>query len=275
MDTPPHSRQPALVRVFAEFALLPDLLHEYRRQPDGSVGRWTSLLGRIGYNEDHVDDRHLPGGVDLTAYMAEDAMRLCERIRLVHGGLTVAGTRLANLAVTPVKERNAASYRTLTDTLALQIQQHYLGIDGLVVTQVLQSASAMVGASPHPWRRTLGGLLLVELETLLHQSFMDAARASALVSDLPRIRTRARDALLREAVPDAVNPRGGVYPEALADAVTAVHVSDPDLGRRSTLTTTELRATAMALTFAQLLVEAQYGFLIQFLRPWVPRSDGR
>ena len=270
-----HVEHPALVDAFAEFALLPDLLHAYRMRPDDWLGHWTALLDRTGYNQDHIDDRHIPDGAPLTTHLAADAMRLCRRIRLIDDRLTAVGTRLANIGVTPIAEREAAAYRTLTNVLSVQIQRCYLGIDGLVVTHLLQSASAAVASNAHPWCRVLGGLLLVEMETLLHHGFTDAARASALVSDLPKIRTRARDALLREAVPDAVNPRGGVYPEALADAVAAVHLSDPDLGRRSTLTTTELRATAMLFTFAQLLVEVQHGFLVQFLRPWVPASDGR
>ena len=275
MDGTSPGTQPPLVRAFVELGLLPDLLHAYRLWPDEWLARWTALLDETGYSEDHVDDRHVAGDIDLTTYMAQDAMGLCRRIQLVDRRLTAVGRDLANIALTPARQRDAAAYQTLAARLAHQIQRHYLGANGLAVAHLLQSASAVLASPAYPWRRTLGGLLLVEMEALVHAAFHDAARANTLVSELPEIRTRARNALLREKVPDAVNPRGGVFPEVLADAVAALHLSDPRLVQQSTLTTTELRATAITLTFAELLVEVQYGFVVHVLRPSVPSGHGR
>ena len=57
----------------------------------------------------------------------------------------------------------------------------------------------------------------------------------------------------------------------MADVLSELHWSDPTLAQSSQLTSTELKATAMAMTFSQLLshtVEEP-----QVLQPWLPSAN--
>ena len=55
------------------------------------------------------------------------------------------------------------------------------------------------------------------------------------------------------------------YPSLVAE----VHWSRPDLAQGSPLTVTGLRATAMALTFSQLVAQTLKTLPLQVLRPWL------
>ena len=270
----PLDRRGGLVRCFAEFPLLPDLLRadlESSDVPDD----WARLLHEHGYNRDHVEDQDIPASMTLPEFMAQDALRLCRWIRLIDpdGDLTAAGRRLRDIAATPFADRERRESFALTRTLAVQIQQFYLGENGIPLAGVLQAASAVLASHGHLWPGGLQGLLLVEADALLHWGFADASAAQALVHRLPVVRREVLDAL--QWIPDAVDEHGVVVPEVAAETLAEVHWSRAELARDSELTITELRATAMAMTFAQLLSQTLMSLPLQVLRPWVPPDYGR
>lgn len=264
------TRHGGLVRCFTEFSLLPDLLGAYRPSDsrDAVVEGWGRLLDDVGYNADHVEDRFIPEGQTLTRFIAEDALQLCERISLIgsRGAVTPAGRPLISIARKPYAERGADESQALTKTLARQIQFHYRGHGGLRLTELLQRASVVLASHGQPWLPILGGLLLAEMDTLLHWGLLDAVVAERLARRLASLRQRAIDAM-RE-VPAALNNRGRIKVSAIVEVVSEMHWRDPALAQGSGLTTTELKATAMALAFSQLLSHTLRHPEIQVLKPW-------
>ena len=91
----------------------------------------------------------------------------------------------------------------LTRILALQTQTRYRGANDLRLTDLLQGASAVLASHGQPWSLILRGLLLAEMDTLLHWGFTDAATAESLARRLPSFRQRVIDAMRR--VPDAAS----------------------------------------------------------------------
>ena len=263
-----------LVRGFAEFARLPDLLHAY--QPDTDVmAAWVQTLDEIGYNADHVEDQYIPDDMTLTAFMAADALRFCHWIRLIgpRGALTRAGRTIAQIGDTPFRDRNADHARHLSKHLAVQIQTHYRGAGDLSLTDLLQGVSAVMASYGQPWVATLGGLLLAEMDTLLHWGFEDAVIAERLGRRMPAFRNRVIAALTE--VSDSPDDGDAVTATAIARTTTEFHWRDPTLAQRSELTPTELKATAIALSFSQLLSHTLTASPpVQVLRPWVRSEYG-
>ena len=262
------------MRCFAEFSLLPDLLSIYRPEftRDEVVEHWGRLLDDIGYNADHVENRFVPNGMTLTGFMADDALRFCHWIYLIgpRGALTPPGRQVAGLARKPLEDRGEEESRRLTRTLAIQTQHLYRGADGLRLTDLLQGACAVLASHGQPGRPILRGLLLAEMDTLLHWGFIDAATAESLARRMSSFRQRVIDAM-REVREDA--PRTGEEEAAIAmaDIVSELHWRDPILAQSSQLTSTELKATAMAMTFSQLLAHTLEE--PQVLRPCVPIAN--
>ena len=265
-----------LARCFAEFYLLPDLLDRYadgrrtRTDPD-----WAQLLDAMGYNADHVEDRFIPDGTTLTEFIAEDAERFCRRIGLIgpRGGLSPAGRRLVRIARVPLEERGEREARELTNVLAEKIQEHYLGHRDLPITTLLQAASAALASHGHAWPNGLNGLLLVEMESLLKWGFGDADEAQRLVHRLPKVRREVIRAFGED--PEVAEGRYTISAVDVADLLAEVHWNRSELALGSDLTVMELRATAMALTFAQLLSQTVVSSPVQVLQPWVGSGNGR
>ena len=264
----------ALVRVFAEFAPLPDLLRSFS-EGFGTVGDWAGMLDEFGYNGDHVEDDHIPDGMSLTEFMAADALRFCRWIALIgpRGGLTRPGRRLSRIAAVPHRDRDQNANRTLTRTLAIQIQHRYRGESDVPLTDLLQSASTVLASHGHLWPEGLEGLLLLEMETLLHWGFINAAAAERLVHRLAEVRREVVVALRQD--PEVRAGRESVDASVVADVLAEVHWARDELAQNSDFTITGLRATAMAMTFAQLLADTLVDLPLQVLIPWMPLGHGR
>ena len=263
-----------LVRCFAEFARLPDLLHAYR--PDTDVlAVWVQTLDEIGYNADHVEDRYIPDGMTLTAFMAADALRFCHWIHLIgpRGALTQAGRAAAQIGNTPLRDRDEGHARRLSRLLAGYIQAYYRGADNLPLTDLLQSVCAAMASYGRNWPPALGGLLLAEMDTLLHWGFEDAVIAERLGRRMPVFRNRVMAALAE--VSGSSDDGEAVTANEIAQATTEYHWRNPTLAQSSELTPTELKATAIALSFSQLLSHTHtVSPPVQVLRPWVRSEYG-
>ena len=257
-----------LVQCFVEFTLLPDLLDAY--QPDAeNIPTWMRILEENDFNAYHVENEYIPEGLDLTEFMAVDALRFCRSYGLIgpRGALTRQGQRIANIAGTPTRQRGDRETRVLAQTLADQIQFRYRGEHEVYVTDLLQAASAILSSLGQPWDRVLGGLLLAELDTLLHWSATDGRIAESLVWRLPEIRSEVLGAIRQSQTPQERRRR--LDPFDVVQVLTEVHWSRPRLAQSSVLTTTELQATSMALSFAQLLSPTWMEPRLQVLRPLV------
>ena len=275
----PHlSRAGGVGGVFAEFAMLPDMLSHGLRGPV-TVADWTSHLARTGFNEDHLDEEDMPRNRSAHAgFIARDAIRFCEWLDLLSpaGELTAAGRRVAELAVLepPPPEGPDVGARELAAVLAVQLEQHYLGAGGLPLVRFLQDASADLAGDGHPWSGPVGGLLLAEVDTLLWWGFADAERAAEVARGLAGVRhrvlgllTEANEAFVLDPVEEA--PGLGHVPGAVSfsDAVAIWHYDKPELAAASDFSITEVRVTAMAMVFAELLAEKFWRFEISVLAP--------
>ena len=138
----------------------------------------------------------------------------------------------------------------------------------------LQDASADLALGGQPWSGRVDGLLLAEVDTLLWWGFADAERASEVAGELRGIRRRVLG-LLTEANPEFAmaaeeevasleNVPGAV---SFSDAVAIWHYDKPELAGASDFSITELRVTAMAMVFAELLSEKFWRFQISVLAP--------
>ena len=259
-----------LAKAFAEFSQLPDLLQAAASGADDDEA-WAKLLEAHGFNDGHVH----PGDLeDVTrsgraAFMARDARRLCERLELLTPrGLTEAGQRVAGVAATPIGERPSGAERAAAAVVGEQIRRHYVGANGLALVPLVQQASAEVAAAPQPLWADLPGLLLVEFGTLLYRGLVDAERALELVEELPHVRTEVAGRLERGGL-----PRRDFGPGTFADAIAFWHGGQDALGAPSTLTLTELRVTAMAMTWSGLLDEEFGDFEVSFLVPVAARAE--
>ena len=265
-------------KVFAEFAMLPDLLQRGLREPVTALD-WTSHLEQSGFDEDHLDLEDMPRDRSIHArFVAKDAIRFCEWLDLLapDGHLTAPGRRVAELAVleSPPREGPDVRSRELATVLAEQLQRHYLGAGGLPLVRFLQDASADLATRGQPWSGLVGGLLLAEVDTLLWWGFADAERASEVAGELAGVRHRVLG-LLTEAKPEFVmdteeevasleHVPGAV---SFSDAVAIWHYDKPELAGASDFSITELRVTAMAMVFAELLSERFWRFQISVLAP--------
>ena len=111
------------------------------------------------------------------------------------------------------------------------------------------------------------------METLLHWGFVNAAAAERLVHRLPEARREVIDALMQD--PEVRAGRESVDASVVADVLAEVHWGRSELALNSNFTITGLRATAMAMTFAQLLADTLATLPLQVLIPWMPLGHGR
>ena len=79
------TRQIGLVRWFADFSLLPDLL-ALRRDGARPLESWAELLADRGASLDHVDEEESIEQGTMWTLMAKDAWDLCERLGLLEFG---------------------------------------------------------------------------------------------------------------------------------------------------------------------------------------------
>ncbi len=272
-------RATGLGKAFAEFAALPDLLRLQAREHPGVQG-WARLLEEQGFNEDHLEQEDTPRmRQDLTAFVAKDAVRFCKRLQLLeeNGTLTVAGRQIAEFADEAASAGTAwddGPSDILADVLAEQIRRHYRGADDLELVGLLHEAGAALASGGQPWSGSIAGLLLVEVDTLLWWGFRDAERALRLTHALPDIRHQVLGrlagrgrALDWEMDGELTADRGRLGPVAFGDAVAIWHYDQPELSMKSRLSITELRVTAMAMVFAELLSEHFWRLQVSFLAP--------
>ena len=284
--------EPLLVRCFAEFDVLPDLLVRRLRHPNETeaetVDAWEQTLDELGCDIDHVEDDDIPGAMSLTAFMARDTLSFCRRIGLVdaRGALSAPGLFIARMGEMPYRQRPEEDSREMTRMLADGIHRGFLGADDLPLAGLLQRASAELASQHGLWPSELGGLLLSEVDALLRCGVVDSAKAEDLArSELAMMRVREFDALsslddslagdadflaLQAPLP---SPDDQPIEEQFTARLEAAYANDPRWAPGAPLTTTGLRATAMALVFAELL--ALGGLLMgpQVLCPWEAPED--
>ena len=303
MAEAPIERRGGLGKAFAEFTALPRLLKLQASDP-GNMKAWVRELKEWGFNEDHLEKEDIPRKrVDLAWFIAQDAMRFCEWLQLIYddGHLTPAGERVASLAdedededgypagsprrrrltsppSSPPLSRTEQS-RLLTAVLAEQMQRHYVGVDGLELVPLLQDACAALAADGQPWSGSVGGLLLAEVDTVLHWGFADAERAREVARELPNVRHEIMERLTN--ADGGFGPVGGgwfgsagglPWPMMFSDAVAIWHYYNPEFAMNSRLSITELRVTAMAMVFAELFAENFWEFQVSVLAPAGHRS---
>ena len=272
-----------LVRAFTEFELLPDLLARTPEAPApwtpgeetlgfglpetldeaAALESWTDYLDEFGANMDHAEPEDLPPDVVEERYVAEDAWRLANRLRWVTPtGLSAAGQRLAYIAERPLMRRTRSDNLNLIDTVARSVREWYVGGDGLEVVPLLQEGARMLGETQHVWASYIPGLLLVEFEALIHWAFARPSYAASLRDDLVTYRDVAMHPY--DAPSPDVDPDENL--RLHAEAVSRLYLQTEGLAARTDLTITEIRSTAMLLTFAGLLEELPLG-LVSYLTP--------
>ena len=257
----------ALVHCFAEFTLLPKLLDAQRRNPN-SPRAWMRVLDASGYNQSHIDNADMPPDPDTTSLMFNDAFRFGERIALTgrDGRLTENGTALADLSAVAFDELGPAGRELVYDTLAACIQNNYRGANGLRLIDLLQFACAVLTSHGHRQVPGPAGLLLAEMETLIHWGGMGEIEAYGSIDRLLNIRLEvARAASLQFG--DDQDDWGDDAWRTFGELVSDVHWSREALAAESTLLPTSLRATSMAITFAGLLRLSIRDPILQIFRP--------
>ncbi len=268
-----------LVRAFAEFELLPDLLARTpvpgpssiaQRGPPklidqaAALRRWTDILASAGANMDHAEPEDLPSGTARERFLAEDAWQLANRLGWVNpAALETPGRQLAYIAERPLMRRTRADHTTLLDTVARSVREEYVGAGGLEVVPLLQACARRLADTDHVWASYVPGLLLVEFEALIHWSFVEPDRALRLGENLVTWRDTA---MHRYDTPSPdVDPDDNLVTHA--DATARLYLETEELGGRTDLTLTEVRATSMLLTFAGLLDEHALGPVSYLLAP--------
>ena len=271
MDAQLGARPPpgALVKSFAEFPLIPDLLCLYDPEGGNWEKEWAHFMDMWQCDMDHIEDRHLPVGMAVIKGMVEDAFQFCRRIGLIgpRGGVSSAGRRLIELS-NRVQIGDSHHEHVLAKTLAIQIHSNFRGAGGLRITELVQAAATVLSSYAYDWPRGLEGLMLGELETLLHWGSIDATRAERLVHQLPEIRLETLEAIRRVPSREVMDEDGHLDSIIVATTLCEIHWSRDDLALNSELDTTSVRATAMALIYAQLVAETVIEKSLTVLRPW-------
>ena len=135
----------SLVRVFAEFSLLPDLLAKVSpRQQVQTLDVWRVFLQGSGVNTDHVEDEDIQEGLDEEHVMAMDVWALCKRLGLIlpNGQLSEEAQSLAKLSERPVYYRTNRDYPAVSRVLARKIAEQFRGVNGLPIVNLLQDCGA-------------------------------------------------------------------------------------------------------------------------------------
>ena len=257
-----------LARFFADFGLLPDLLalRPARDDPQfDKTGRpifmfmrpevdeeltarkWTRLLEDTKLNTDHIEPEDRPNAYVFHTVLAEDARQLARRLRLIEGkSLSETGRRLAGIGERPWDERTEADDHTVEATIEACVREYYVCVGGLDVVDLLTGGAERLAQTDHIWASYVPGLLLAEFEALIHWAFKDRNVATSIRDELVQLRDVA---MHRHG-----QPSPDVAPEEnlirLADATTALYYDTEELAGRTELTITEVRSTAMLLTYA-------------------------
>ena len=239
-----------LVLRFADFHLLPDLLKFVTGLTEAeTIDVWAGFLDEADCNTDHIDEY----GEESPARLAEDAYRMSKGLELVsNDALTDAGDEIAQLAAIPLITRSEQHDLVLQEVLADQIMSCYFN-PSLSLAQLLQTgASHLANGQPCP------GLFLVEVQALIELAHRKTDLAENWIDDVVSIREAAVGVYEGSNIDvDALEEVLGTDEAArfldqieLADAVTEYSLEEMDL---SHMTMTELRATAMLLTFSGFL----------------------
>ena len=150
-----------LVRAFADFEMLPDLLVRTSGTPalfgvgpsilsdeEAVLDRWQRALFEMDPNMDHAEPEDLPDDVSIERFLAQDALSLSRRLGLIVGAkLSMSAVGVLNIGKRFPDNRDDEDYEQVQDTLAEAIRDRYVGRDGLeVVPLVLEGR----GAWPRP-----------------------------------------------------------------------------------------------------------------------------
>ena len=258
----PVDPQTGLARVFAEFALLSDLL-ALAEPGDGPPPSWRGLLDTEGFTVDHIYDEDMPPDADIPATMAEDAWRVAEWLELVGpDGLTPSGRVLALIADLEPTARTEAIWRPVENVLQDQIRAFYLGADGTNIVDLVQTAARTLETVEGEWASFCPGLLHVEFEALIYLAQTNPARAVALLDELEQNRA--------DAMRDARGPFDGVINllnmTVHADAVSLYYLDQlPAHVDDTVLSLTASQATALLFVFCGLLEAPEPMLPIQYL----------
>ena len=277
-----------LVRAFADFDVLPDLLSRtpdpmagIRIGPDelgrglpplidenATVDVWAGFIADYGPNVDNVEPEDLPDEVPRHRYLASDAWQLANRLGwAVPTGLSPVGRRVARIAERPLERRTHSDDMTLMDAVSRSVRERYVGENGLDVVPLLQEGARRLADTDHIWASYIPGLMLVEFEALIHWAFARPDYARRLCEGLVQYRDVAMHRY-EQPSPD-VDPDDNLLLHA--EATSRLYLETEELAARTDLTITEVRTTAMLLTYAGLLDE-QYLDLVNYL---VPPGRGR
>ena len=249
---PPH-----LVGLFTDISLLPDLL--VRDGPD-----WAAFLSGQGANLDHVDDDDIPAG-DIYEQMRRDALQFAWRIELVGELKTQAGESITSttpkgevirqLGKSPPDSRSEEDDRRLSETLAGQIEKHYLGDKGISLIHILQDGARRMAGTRGTWAGYCPGLLLGEARRLIGAASADKDEVERLVGELVRIRIHVADEAGMRA-PDRARTRMQNVID-YADAINAHHIRAIEASMEEgmpSISMTAARSTAILLAYVGLLV---------------------
>ncbi len=286
----PIADQCLLVKLFAEFDLLPDLLsiaEDMREEaadeapgaldPDlllpldeaAVIDRWERFLAKAPANLDHIE----PFDYTLTnrsyRHFARDVMEFARQVNWVEAP-TVQSKVLSDIGRRGWEDRTQETEQTIEQALRGSVQVHYRGRDGESVVDLLQTGAALLAASTDPCATVLPGLLLIEFWALIYWAFRSPGRASQLRERLVANRQRAIH------LHGGDFPGGDVYMDQtfLADATGSLYLGEPQLAARTGLNITGARSTAMLLTYCRLLHEDCQGPVSYYIFRPRARADG-
>ena len=249
-DEPEHS----LVRVFAEFSLLPDLLAMVSPgQRDQTLGRWLEFFPDIGVKTDHVEDEDIPVDLeDEDQFMVIDVWELCNRFGLIlpNCQLSTEAQSLAQQSVTPINARTDEEYLAVANVLARQTRELFRGVNDLSIVDLLQDCARALQNSDSAWVSLCPGLLLVEVLYLIEIAHTDINLARQQEVQL----VAQRDSIMQDI--DMSDPTPGNEIDDMldhSDAVTDYYLTELQRIGQQEMTLTALRATTMLLTYARLL----------------------
>ena len=276
----PVDRRYGLTLVFAEYSLLPDLLARVPRVPGLEVPEsWRQFLREHECNVNHTEEERIGDSGAIADGMAADAWRLARGLELVREeGLTALGADLARLADTPLDDLTERDDQALRTLLAEQLVDCYLS-GGPSIARLLQEGARGIEGSE--LAQYCPGVLLIEVQALIVLAHTNPARAR----EWPESFLRIRDAAVQTyPMPDTSDEDwaqleemlGGDVADAFhwriahADAITNYYLADLELAG---MTLTEVRSTAMLLTFSDLLQERELLGPVQYLS--APPTGGK
>ena len=248
-----------LVRAFAEFDALPDLL-AIVESGAGPPQSWVDLLTANSFTIDHIYDEDLPPNPNVPAIMAGDAWRLAEWLELVGpDGLADAGRAITSIAGVETASRTEAAWAPVDNVLADQIRALYLGADGTNVVDLVQAGARRLAAAEVDY---FPGLLHVEFEALIHLAQTNPPRAVALLDELEQNRIDAMS-----GVPGPFAGVGELLNATIYADSIALHYLDrlPGHVDDTLLTLTASQATALLFVFCGLLEVLPPVIPIQYL----------